>query len=77
MTGSNYRKALRHMARRDGWHIQPTRGGHYRLDHPEASKPVFAAKSPRDSKVLLHIAKDMRRALAGDPGFSRGEGERA
>ena len=50
-------------AERDGWSASVTRGGHIRLDHPEATMPIFAASTPSDHRALANAIAMMRRAL--------------
>jgi len=62
-------RAARDLIRRAaaaGWSVAPTRGGHLRFTHPEASVPVFTASTPSDHRALANALATMRRALAPD-----------
>jgi hypothetical protein len=58
---------LRQLAKRAGWTISTTNGGHLRLDHPEARGPVFTGSTPSDHRAIRHARAEMRRALARRP----------
>ena len=47
----------------EGWNIKRTRGGHYKLTHSAAHKPVFVASTPSDARSLKNIEEDLRHAL--------------
>lgn len=47
----------------EGWTPSKTSGGHIRLDHPEAAKPVFAASTPSDFRSPDNLRRDCRGAL--------------
>jgi hypothetical protein len=51
----------------EGWSWSITRGGHLKLEHPEASAPVFAAQTPSDYRAAANTRADMARALRGEP----------
>jgi predicted RNA binding protein YcfA (HicA-like mRNA interferase family) len=48
-------------ARRRGWTISVTNGGHLRLRHPNGAT-VFTASSPSDRRARTAVAADLRRA---------------
>jgi predicted RNA binding protein YcfA (HicA-like mRNA interferase family) len=50
-------------AKREGWRVCITGGGHLRLQHPQASAPVFAASTPSDHRAIRHACAEMRRQL--------------
>lgn len=50
-------------ARRDGWQASPTRGGHVRLEHPDAAGPVIAPSTPSDHRAMANAMAEMRRKL--------------
>jgi hypothetical protein len=54
---------LRQMAKRAGWMVSVTNGGHLRLEHPQASGPVIASATSSDRRALYNTRADMRRAL--------------
>ena len=55
-------------ARRDGWQASPTRGGHIRLEHPDAAGPVIAPSTPSDWRSLANTQAEMRRQLRAGQG---------
>lgn len=58
-------------ARRDGWQASPTRGGHIRLEHPDAAGPVIAPSTPSDHRGLANTLAEMRRQLRAAQGEIR------
>jgi predicted RNA binding protein YcfA (HicA-like mRNA interferase family) len=48
-------------AKRDGWSVRRTGGDHLRLEHPEASGPVFTGSTPSDRRALHHARAAMKR----------------
>ena len=58
-------------ARRDGWQASPTRGGHIRLEHPDAAGPVIAPSTPSDHRAMANAMAEMRRKLR------QGQGEQS
>ena len=67
----NVRQFLR-IARRQGWEVEPLRGGHLRLRHPEAERFVIMAASPSCRRAYANVQSEMRRALRQSP-TNRGE----
>lgn len=64
-------------ARRDGWQASPTRGGHIRLEHPDAAGPVIAPSTPSDHRAMANAMAEMRRQLRqgqGETSSARAEG---
>jgi len=47
----------------EGWTPKKTSGGHIRLDHPDAAKPVFSASTPSDFRAPANLLRDCRGAL--------------
>jgi len=47
----------------EGWTPSKTNGGHIRMDHPNAAKPVFAASTPSDFRAPDNLKRDCRGAL--------------
>jgi hypothetical protein len=45
----------------DGGQISTTKGGHLRLEHPEASGPVFTGSTPSDRRALHNARAAMKR----------------
>lgn len=58
-------------ARRDGWQASPTRGGHIRLEHPDAAGPVIAPSTPSDHRAMANAMAEMRRQLRAGEGRHR------
>lgn len=58
------RKQLLRLARSQGWDVQMTRGGHYRLTHPNAATPIMTASTPRHREGCKRDLARMRRMLA-------------
>lgn len=52
----------------EGWTPSKTNGGHIRLDHPDAAKPVFTASTPSDFRTPDNLRRDCRGALRPDHG---------
>jgi predicted RNA binding protein YcfA (HicA-like mRNA interferase family) len=44
-----------------GWRVQPTRGGHWRLLHPDGGIIVMSS-TPSDCRALRNMRAQMRRA---------------
>lgn len=60
----SYAKDLRHLAKRYGFTIDTTNGGHYVLTRPDVTGKVFASVTPKSAKrALLNIEGDLRRLL--------------
>jgi hypothetical protein len=55
------------LATATGWRGSRTSGGHLRLDHPNATMPVFAASTPSCPRSIKNTLADMRRALPPEP----------
>ena len=55
------------LAERDGWSVSITNGGHLRLEHPDATGPVFTGSTPSDQRALANTLAMMRRTLPKDP----------
>lgn len=47
----------------EGWTPSKTNGGHIRLDHPDAARPVFTASTPGDHRTPDNLRRDCRGAL--------------
>jgi predicted RNA binding protein YcfA (HicA-like mRNA interferase family) len=54
---------LRQLAKRAGWTISTTGGGHLRLEHPEANGPVITGSTPSDHRAIRNAVAQMKRAL--------------
>lgn len=48
---------------KEGWTPSKTSGGHIRLDHARAVKPVFTASTPSDFRTPFNVLRDCRAAL--------------
>jgi hypothetical protein len=46
-----------------GWRVEHSKGGHFKLLHPDAKTPVFCACTPSDYRAILNIESELRRAL--------------
>lgn len=55
----------------EGWTPSKTNGGHIRLDHPDAVKPVFTASTPSDFRTPDNLRRDCRGALRSDQAFQK------
>lgn len=49
----------------EGWSASRTNGGHIRLNHPQAEKPVFTSSTPSDFRTPQNLLRDCRSALLG------------
>jgi predicted RNA binding protein YcfA (HicA-like mRNA interferase family) len=58
---------LLRQARRDGWSTTPYGSGHWRLDHPDASRAVIVPATPSDRRWHLNALAEMRRVLPPQP----------
>ena len=58
---------LLRLASRDVWSATRTNGGHIRLDHPEATMPVFTAATPSCPRTLQNTMAQMKRVLPPEP----------
>jgi hypothetical protein len=47
-----------------GWKISKTSGGHMKMTHPEAIRPVFVSSTPSDHRALLNAEAQMRNVLS-------------
>jgi hypothetical protein len=56
------RDLIRH-ATAAGWRVSRTSGGHLRLEHRDATMPVFTASTPSDHRAMRNALATMRRAL--------------
>ena len=54
-------------AKRDGWRVEHTRGGHLRLRHPAATTSVVTSSTASDWRAGRNLAAELRRALAPGP----------
>jgi len=58
-------------AKRDGWRVEHTRGGHLRLRHPAATTSVVTSSTASDWRAGRNLAVQLRRALPPDPAPDR------
>jgi hypothetical protein len=56
----DFKKVLQE-AERQGWRVQPTPGGHWRLYAPDGEHIVHAASTPSDYRDLDNVVARMRR----------------
>ena len=52
--------------RRQGFTVERTEGGHYRITHPSMASPVFGPSTPSDTHSLRNLQAKLRRAMAFD-----------
>ena len=60
-------------AQRAGWIAAQCSSGHWRLDHPDASRPVIIPATPSDRRWHLNALAEMRRVLPPQPKPERPE----
>lgn len=63
MSASSQMKEVRRALAREGFTAIKTRGGHWRLDHPQMSGPVFAPDTPSDYRGIKNLMALLRRKL--------------
>jgi predicted RNA binding protein YcfA (HicA-like mRNA interferase family) len=56
----DFKKMLRE-AQRQGWRVEQTKGGHWRLYAPDGEHIVHAAGTPSDTRSLDNTLAQMRR----------------
>ena len=54
-------KQVLRQAEAQGWRVQPTRGGHWKLTHPGGGI-VVTSSSPSDHRALANVRAQLRRA---------------
>lgn len=54
-------KEVRREAERQGWRVELTPGGHWRLYAPDGKNIVHAAQTPSDHRNLANVIAQMRR----------------
>jgi len=60
---TSYRHTLAALAKRHGWRMERSAGGHLRLRHTGTGRSVFAASTPSDHRAIMNVAAEMRRAI--------------
>ena len=60
-------------ARAAGWTATLCGSGHWRLEHPDASRAVVVPATPSDYRWHLNALADMRRVLPAEPKPERAE----
>lgn len=58
---ASYRKALRKLAKRRGWTIEPTRSGHLKLVK-DGCQELRCSYSPKSDMAVKAVERDMDRA---------------
>lgn len=48
-----------------GWTVDESNRKHLKLTHPNASKPVFASRSPSDHRTIKNLQCHCKHALMG------------
>jgi hypothetical protein len=56
-------KALMRELRREGYRIDPTRGGHVAITHPSMRSIVFGPSTPSDRRSVLNVRAQLRRQM--------------
>lgn len=56
-------RELVRLAERDGWRVSTTGSNHLRLEHPQASGPVFTGSTPSDRRALHNARAMMKRVM--------------
>jgi predicted RNA binding protein YcfA (HicA-like mRNA interferase family) len=56
-------KEVRRALARNGFTTTKTRGGHWRIEHPNMAGPVFAPDTPSDHRGLKNLSALLRRKL--------------
>jgi hypothetical protein len=54
-------------ARAAGWLVVLRGSGHWRLEHPEGSRPVIVTATPSDRRWHLNALAEMKRVLPPEP----------
>lgn len=63
MSGSSQMKELRRVLEREGFTTTKTRGGHWRIEHPDMDGAVFAPDTPSDHRGLKNLRSLIRRKM--------------
>lgn len=56
-------KEVRRQLEREGYIFYKTRGGHWRIEHPNMMGPVFAADTPSDHRGVKNLRALLKRKL--------------
>ncbi len=63
MSASNQMKEVRRQLEREGFITSKTRGGHWRIEHPDMPGPVFAPDTPSDHRGVKNLYSTLRRKM--------------
>lgn len=63
MSASSQMKEVRRALTRAGYTATKTRGGHWRIEHPQMCGPVFAPDTPSDHRGVKNLMALLRRKL--------------
>jgi hypothetical protein len=63
VSASSQMKEVRRALSRRGYVITKTSGGHWRIDHPGMTGPVFAADTPSDHRGVRNLMALLRRRM--------------
>ena len=63
MSGSSIMKQVRRQLERQGFIATKTRGGHWRLEHPNMTGVVFAPDTPSDFRAIKNLHAKLRRKM--------------
>jgi len=66
MPASQMTEYWRDLSRR-GFSNTKTRGGHWKIEHPDMDGPVFAADTPSDHRALHNLDAMIRRKMCAKP----------
>ncbi len=66
MPASQMTEYWRDLSRR-GFSNTKTRGGHWKIEHPDMDGPVFAADTPSDHRTLRNLDTMIRRKMRAKP----------
>ncbi|MDX8457857.1 hypothetical protein [Mesorhizobium humile] len=63
MAASSQMKEARRLLERQGFIANKTRGGHWRIEHPNMDGPVFAPDTPSDHRGMKNLFATIRRKM--------------
>lgn len=66
MSASSKMKEVRRSLVLEGYTVTKTRGGHWRIDHPQMCGPVFAPDTPSDHRGIKNLMALLRRKRAAN-----------
>ncbi len=63
MKTSSQMKEIRRALEARGFTVRKTRGGHWRIEHPQMDGPVFAPSTPSDCRSVKNMLATVRRKM--------------